>query len=377
MPLLLLLDEQPAPTILLTPSSLSFTSTSGPQLFVATTGNDANNGTTTGQSVATLSRANTLAASYSSTGVTVNLADGTYTAPATTGWTLSNGGANAGSRVIYKAVNKWGAKIAGPSNTAGDVLTISGQYIDLQDLEITGGRVTINVIANNVRILGNLIHDVCKTDPLSAGGAAIDVYNSDGIYSAMAGIDVSRNVVYDVGLSPGTNQTTQGIYLAVPCPDGICSNNITYGITDYGIHLFHNPRYWNIVNNIVYGCGRGLRSGPDALVSNNIVKNIGSGGSGGSLYAVSTNTDGGAAPTVRTNIGHNGTGTPSGFTITDPLFSAVPAAQSTAFSSTFFRLGSTSPAKNAGTNGDAPSIDFEGTTRPQGTTVDIGCYEIA
>lgn len=40
-----------------------------------------------------------------------------------------------------------------------------------------------------------------------------------------------------------------------------------------------------------------------------------------------------------------------------------------------YHLKSSSPAINTGSNTDAPSLDFDGNTRPEGTFIDIGAYE--
>ena len=42
-----------------------------------------------------------------------------------------------------------------------------------------------------------------------------------------------------------------------------------------------------------------------------------------------------------------------------------------------YHLKSTSPAIDAGSADDAPSIDIEGTLRPQGAAWDVGAYEFS
>jgi hypothetical protein len=48
----------------------------------------------------------------------------------------------------------------------------------------------------------------------------------------------------------------------------------------------------------------------------------------------------------------------------DPLFLDAPNED--------FHIASDSPAVDAGTDAGAPSVDFEGDTRPQGSGVDLG-----
>jgi hypothetical protein len=337
----------------------------GPQLYVATTGNDTNDGSSAAP-VATFGRAQTLA----TPGFTINVAPGVYPA-----FTFSKSGDATTGRIKWKSTTKWGARLTASSGTSGNTVTASAQYVDIEDFEITQGRLGVAVTNSNVAIRGNLVHDVCRSDTPSSGGAGIDVYT--GTYTPLDNVVVERNVVYDVGLNVAAAQTVQGIYVAIPCQGGVIANNIVYGVQDYGIHCYHNPRYWKIVNNVIFGTGRGLLGCPDGIVANNIIKNIGATGTGGTGTAVATNTDGGAAPVWRNNLQHNASGTRTGVTVADPLFTTTPATKTTAFSTSFFRLGSTSPGKNAGSTGDAPAVDFEGTTRPQGTAPDIGAYEAA
>jgi hypothetical protein len=51
----------------------------------------------------------------------------------------------------------------------------------------------------------------------------------------------------------------------------------------------------------------------------------------------------------------------------DPMFVDAPTGN--------YRLQPGSPAINAGSPTDAPTVDFDGTARPQGPAVDIGAFE--
>ncbi len=333
------------------------------QLYVATTGSDSNDGLTPATALATLNAADALAGP----GTTVTVADGTYPAARLSAMGTSS------ERITYQAENPGGAVIAAASSTTGLALAVDGEYTDVLDFEVTGGSTGIAVRSSNIAVRGCEVHAVCQTDTPPDGGAGINVF-TDG-YVALENVEVTGNVVHDVGLTIAAAQTVQGIYLAVPCQGGKVENNVVYGVQDFGIHCFHNPRYWEIVNNTISLCGRGILACPDALVANNIVDRIGADGATGDGYDVAVNTDGGAAPTVHTNLMHSAAGADAGFTVADPLFTSAPTALGDAFDPAFFHLGEGSPAIDAGTGADAPATDAEGTTRPQGASVDIGAYE--
>jgi len=199
----------------------------------------------------------------------------------------------------------------------------------------------------NGKIYGNRVHNLQR----------IGIY-IDGANRYATNIEVFNNLVYN-------NTNSEGINIGKEEPGGIVDgvkvyNNIVYGNGRNGIVLYRHPdddgvnmRNITIINNTTYN--NGLQTGHNAggitisystaqnvVVRNNIAyKN--------SDFQISTN-----AGTVDHNL------------ITDPLFMNEAGRD--------FHLKSGSPAIDAVSVG-APTTDYDGVSRPQGTAFDIGAYE--
>jgi Right handed beta helix region len=320
------------------------------QLFVSPNGNNSNTGRSPNSPLRTINEA----FKRSTPGNTISVADGTYTGDVEP----SKAGSASGGYVTLRAANKHGAKIVGE-------LLITKQYIEIRDMEITGAdvRFACDVTADNVTIRGNKIHDICRHAVDDDGGSAIEVYSADGDYSEMHNIVIDANVVYNIGRKPGADELTQGIYVSGKCTDGRITNNLVYGVCDFGIHAFHRPESWTVANNTVVGCGRGILTAKNFKVRNNI-----------SYNNLSDNYDvRGSGNQLSNNIAF-GTGGGSGITgvtrVDPKLVKPVITGSGD------FTLRPDSPARNAGTATGAPATDIIGTSRPQGPSYDMGAYEM-
>jgi Protein of unknown function (DUF1565) len=321
------------------------------QLFVATSGDNSNAGTSADAPLRTIKKAFSKAVP----GTTISVADGTYTGNVAP----SRGGTAGGGHITLRSANKHGAKIIGE-------LLVDKEYIEIRDMEITGPdsvRFACDVTADHVTIRGNKIHDICRHEVDDDGGSAIEVYSADGDFSEMHDVVIDGNIIFNVGRKPGADEVTQGIYLSVKCVDGRVVNNLVYRVCDFGIHSFHHPDGWTVMNNTVVGCGRGILTGKDFRVRNNI-----------SCDNLSANYDvRGSGNQLSNNIAF-GTGGGSGIAgvkRVDPRL-----INPTITGSGDFSLRSDSPARNGGSPIDAPPIDINGTSRPQGPAPDIGAFEM-
>lgn len=324
-------------------------------IYVSTTGNDGNSGTSAGSPKATIAAG----LSAASAGDTVQVASGTYSA----NFTTSKGGTS-GNFITIRSEVKHGAKISGNGGDANEsAVFIQHQYIRVQDFEVTGTtssgvRNGIVVNANNVEVIGNHIHTICQflTEGTSwEGGAGIDFWGT-----SLTNVLVDGNHVHHIGLPGSTQQLVHGLYPAQPATNCRIVNNVVHDCEDYGIQPYpeNEATGWKIVNNTVAACGRGIRTGNNTVVRNNI-----------SYNNRSANFDvRGSGSTLSNNIsGGSGASSMSGVTVTNPLF--------TNYTNRDLTLAAGSPALNAGTTTDAPATDIAGTARPQGAAVDAGAYE--
>jgi len=335
---------------------------SGPALYVSPSGSDSNDGSSA-HPFATINKA----ANAATPGMTVHVAPGTYQAV-----TTSKSG-TASQRIRYISDVQWGAKVLGTSSSEAAWMQ-DGSYVDLVGFDISGGsRLGVENNGSNVKILGNYVHNIAGSCS-SSGGAGIDNAN----YSA-SNDDIIGNIVGNIGPSPGSCNTVQGIYLSNS--GGITANNIVFAVSAWGIQMWHAATNATIVNNTVFACYGGITVGAgdspggvtsdNTLVANNIVyKNTGYG-----IYEY------GATGTHNRYMNNLVTGNPTGISLQNGLSATGTVTVDPQFvnyqanGSGDYHLQSSSPAINAGNSTSAPVTDFSGGTRPNGGAWDIGAYE--
>lgn len=301
----------------------------------------------------------------------------------------------AGSPIIIKSINKWGAKIV-PTSTAGNSgysFYFGASYVTLQDFEITGTPTTgagvkIDSGTNNF-ILGNNVHDIGVSSSVCTGGG--------GILVAAANGTVKNNFIWNVSppRSAGFRCNQQhGVYLTDGSAGAIVQNNIIFEIWQgYGVQIYADDSNLTVTNNTLFNIGdNGHNSGGGFVFScitsgvtcnnikfnNNILMNVQVNG----IYECGVSGCGTAGTYGANNVYQNnleyltdanlfqGNGTATGTVTTNPAFVNYTGDQTGNY-----HLQSSSPAIDAGVSNGAPSTDYEGNARPFGATYDIGAFE--
>jgi parallel beta-helix repeat protein len=267
--------------------------------WVSTTGSDSNPG-----SSAAPFRSIQKAVAVVKAGDTVYVRPGTYLEKV-----VSAKSGTASARIRYVSTQRWGAKIT--TNTKLDGRSWSaytksagwyntGNYVDIDGFEIyatmgSGGTLAYGIynMSSNTRLINNKVHDINASPCKSWGGAAIV---SDG-WESYRNVEISNNIVYNVGDYAGGCVYTHGIYHTTTGP---ILNNVAYRISGGGIHLWHAPRYNQILNNtvfntktwgIVFGADPNHTSAPadNAIIANNIVYDTSGVGMASTGYVGSNN----------------------------------------------------------------------------------------
>lgn len=339
-------------------ASIVIRATTGPKtIYVAPTGNDANSGLVPQSPKATIAGG----MSAASAGDTVLVADGVYE-----GNVITPKGGSAGNFITVKAENKWGATIKGDDSTAKQAaVEINHSYVRFQDFEITGDvdsglRNGVVVNASNVQVVGCHIHTICQflTEGTGwQGGAGIDFWYEDTLENVL----IDGNLIHNIGLwETSDQQLVHGMYPAQPAINCVISNNVVYECEDYGIQLYPQDEAtgWVVVNNTVAYTGRGIRTGNNTTVRNNI-----------SFNNKTADFDvRGSGSVLSNNISYGpGSASRTGVTVVDPEVVDATGRD--------FNLTALSPAIDAGTATDAPVTDIRGVARPQGLGIDVGAYE--
>lgn len=344
----------------------------GSQLYVAPAGSDSNPGTQD-YPYQTINRA----ADAAGPGTVVHVAPGTYP-----GNVLTRNGGMAGARISFVSDTKWGARIVGSGT--GAMWTNDGDYVDISGFDISGpGRLGVLNAASNTLVANNHIHDLAISGGCDGNGGA-GVVNAD---PGGANGDIVGNVVHDIGY-PGACNGVQGLYSSNT--GGKIVNNVVYRVSAFGIHLWHAATDAVIANNTVFangsaGIGGGIlvgagdAAGSPQLANTKVVNNIvvDNPHAGIVEYCYPGQDCIGAGNTVANNL-VAGSATLLGLRadsaigtiLADPGFVSYDP-----YGGGDYRLGSGSPAIDAGTADGAPATDILGVARPLGGAVDLGAYE--
>jgi len=350
--------------------------------YVATNGNNFNDGLSASSAFATIA----YAAAHTAPGDTVLVEDGTYY--------LSGGGYRgdaaigssgiAGKRITYKAQNKWKAKLIGSGTGDGSVVVgVSGSYNVIQGFEITGtdaagiNLATAGTTTSYNQAIGNYVHDIVA--PCDGnGGTAINSGSGDNYGPGVAHMDIISNLVVNVTDPPGcTAPHGAGIFAAVPYVT--VANNIILNGGHWAIESWHNAQHETYFGNVIVNSKQSITMGAGdspntgtvndySLVQNNIVYNssmsaIVETGRTGLHNQYIDNLVYGGNTTIGLNNGLKAVGTVNA----DPQF-----INNTGTAAGNYRVQWTSPARGAGLALNGVMTDYDGTSRPQAGATVIG-----
>jgi Bacterial Ig domain/Pel9A-like, right handed beta helix region/Right handed beta helix region len=365
----------------LTPASFLAAAT----YYVAPNGSDSNNG-----SSASPFKTIQKAADVASPGDTVILRNGTYTGDSSAVADIHRSGTS-GQWITFKAENLWGAILDGRNFSTGSGLNIESGvgYVRIEGLQIQNtivGGISANENTHDLYYYRNLIHHVGRICTDTSGG---QVGFRDKRTSSRMTYD--SNVMHTIGRlhpSDGCSYSTgnyknhdHGVYLHGTSIKII--NNVFYNFrSGWAIQSSEGASDWVIANN-TFAFANPNRQGQIVLWDGNtnfvIANNIFYQPDGAAIFLDPCSGKSNIA--VRNNVSTadmlfddaSGRNTCSGITLlnnktfTDPKL-ADPAKLN-------FRLTSSSPAINQADASVSPSVDHEGTARPQGGGFDSGAFE--
>ena len=329
--------------------------------------------------------------------------DGTYT---NSGVVMTITGDGTPSQwVTFVSRNRWGAHMWGNDNDAAEGISLSGaDYVRIEGFEVSdvgnvgsprGSASGIDLYDGGYhsQIVGNHIHDIGRVcaDPGNTNGQ-VGIYVQSG--SGSGSITVENNLVHTIGRffvgENGCGNTTvsldHGMYLNGSAGGGGGAGNVTIRN-----NIFHDTHHgwgvqWypgglsniHVLNNTFAFCNESKQYTCivlDASISNSSIKNnvfynpqggktIEAQGFSGTITVGNNLTSGDAM--------HDQGSTPPGMTLVANQVSTNPRLVNPP---TDFHLQSISPAIDAGQTLPSVTVDFEGTTRPQGSGFDIGAFE--
>jgi hypothetical protein len=342
--------------------------------YVSPTGNDTGDGGAN-RPWATIQHAGTVVRP----GDTVIVLDGIYK-----GDVALDSSGTADHPIIYKAQNKWHAKLIGTGTGDGTaVIRLGGGYTTIQDFDITGSDANgiilayKGITASFNKAIGNYVHDM--TTPCdSNSGTAIETGGGDN-YAGITHNDMIGNLIVNITPyhgCPGGHQAS-GLYAEIPY--SVIANNIVIN-AGYAIQSWHAASHViifgnTLVNNlrpITVGAGDspGGKVNDYSLVQDNIIYNstntaIAETGTTGFNNQYVNNLIYRGDTSIRLNNGLHATGTINA----DPKF-----VNNTGTAAGNYRLQPSSPARGAGFALAGIAADFNGRVRPRSGVTDLGAH---
>jgi hypothetical protein len=300
-------------------------------------------------------------------------------------------GGTADRWVTFRALDKWGAIIEGENNKTryGWNFGPQANYVRIENFEVRGlgsggAAFWSNAGAHHVTIYGNLIHDIGREvyhgDWLSGGGG---VYQGKGTRAHT----YDSNIWFRIGRLPSGHPYDythdHAMYLNEG-NDGTIVNNLFYeNEAGWDIMMDGNMQGWRIINNTFASVNKDIGGqillwvdgGHSAyIIRNNIFyhpKNA-------AIFNAGPNW--GKPGNVSNLLLENNlvVGAPlinhlQGAMLRNNLESSLAGFRNAGKDD--YHLTSSSPAIDAGSAEDAPQLDLDGLSRPQGAGVDIGAFE--
>jgi hypothetical protein len=346
-------------------------SSTGNTYYVGPNGSDINSGSQASP-FATIKHADNIVMP----GDTVIVLDGTYKGDIT----LTKSGLS-GNPITYKAQHQWKAQLVGTGTGDGStVIGLTGAHIIIQDFDVTGSDANGIILASAGRTasynqaISNYVHDMITPCDSNSGTAISTGGGAD--YSGISHNDIIGNLVVNITPFNGCpgGHAASGIYGQTP--NAVIANNIVINAgTD--IQTWHAATNMTIFGNTTIGGVIGITLGAgdspggitndNSVVQNNISINSGVGlqehGTTGTHNKFIDNLVFNNSTNVQLINGDVATGTVTA----DPRF-----VNNTGTAAGDYQLQSNSPAIGAGLALDGITTDYDGISRPQTGTTDIG-----
>lgn len=345
----------------------NWTVTTNGGIYVSTTGSDTTGTGTSALPYATIGKA----ASVAVPGSEIVVKSGTYTLPGSIGVITDVSGTSA-KYITYRSEVLYGAKLVGTGGDDSFCWQNNGNYTTIIGFDITtNGRVGLLTMGSYTNIYMNRVHDIPCLNHAGNGGGGIDYGN----YNESGG-NCYNNITWNIGPQT-TDNSCHGIYISIPNVKAY--NNISYGCSGWGIHAWHNPQAIILVNNLCFDNAHGgiILGGPTEIMDNCIVNNnmcIYNGGFGiRQIDLVGENN------VFKNNLCYGNVEGGFYYIPPDQLIDNIESdpllVNYQTDGSGDYHLTSASPARDAGTSQEAPSMDMEYINRPVLTAFDIGPYE--